>query len=124
MVVILIVEDDASIRELVELILEDGGYETLSASDVEEATLFLTSFRPIDAVFTDIHLKSAAFGGCEVAKVALACRPGLPIMYTTAQAISKNLREMLPKDVSVLTLFDVGRSWVFEGLPGSASQAL
>ena len=102
MAVILIVEDDRSIRELVELILEDGGYETLSASDVEEATRYLSSRRPIDALFTDIHLKAAALGGCEVARIATECRPGLPIMYTTAKFGYEKLKALLPKDARFL----------------------
>jgi CheY-like chemotaxis protein len=98
MAVILIVEDDASIRELVELILQDGGYETLSASDVEEAARLLCSRQPIHAVFTDIHLKSALLGGCEVAKLAAACRPGMPILYTTAESEPERLKAQFPKD--------------------------
>jgi len=97
MTVILIVEDDPSIRELVELILQDGGYETISASDVEEATQLLCSRRRIDAVFTDIRLKSALFGGCEVAKLAETCRPGVPILYTTGEPAPELLKARFPE---------------------------
>jgi len=102
MAVILIVEDDASIRELVELVLQDSGYETLSASDVEEATRLLCSRRTIDAMFTDINLKSAVFGGCDVAKLAITFRPGMPILYTTAMSTGEKLRAQFPKDARFL----------------------
>jgi len=102
MTVILIVEDDQSIRELVELILQDGGYETISASDVAEAAQLLCSRQPIDAVFTDIHLKSALLGGCEVARLAEACRPGMPILYTTGEPGPEKLKAQFPKDSHLL----------------------
>ena len=37
MAVILVVEDDALIRMIAEMMIEDWGHETLSASDVDEA---------------------------------------------------------------------------------------
>lgn len=102
MAVILIVEDDTSIRELVELILQDDGYETLSASDVEEATQLLCSRQPIDVLFTDIRLKSALLGGCEVAKLAAAFRPGMPVLYTTEKLTGDGLKAQFPKDTHFL----------------------
>ena len=59
MAVILIVEDDAFIRETAELIIGDAGHQILSASDVAEALLILRSPQHVDALFTDIYLKKA-----------------------------------------------------------------
>jgi CheY-like chemotaxis protein len=90
--VILVVEDETSIRELVELILQDDGYDTLSASDVGEAMLLIGSTRQIDAMFTDIHLKAAVLGGCELAERAIEIRPNLIVLYTTATSVSKTMK--------------------------------
>ncbi len=59
MAVILIVEDEVFIHEVAKLTLEDLGHTTFSASDVDEALLVLRSTQHIDALFTDIRLKSA-----------------------------------------------------------------
>ena len=57
MAVILIVEDDVFTREIAEIIIQDWGHHTLSASDVDEALTLLRSPQHIDALFTDIYLK-------------------------------------------------------------------
>ena len=54
MAIILIVEDDSFIRETAEMMIQDLGYHTLSASDINEALLLLRSPQHIDALFTDI----------------------------------------------------------------------
>src|SRR5450759_1664432 len=54
MAIILIVEDDSFIRETAEMMIQDLGYHTLSASDIDEALLLLRSPQHIDALFTDI----------------------------------------------------------------------
>jgi len=41
MAVILIVEDEVFIREMAEMMIQDSGHHTLSASDVDEALSFL-----------------------------------------------------------------------------------
>jgi DNA-binding NtrC family response regulator len=97
MAVILIVEDDPSIRELVEMILQDNGYQTLSAGDVEQATRLLCSRQPIDMVFTDVQLKAALTGGCAVANLAVACRPDMPILYTTGETTLNKMKAQFPK---------------------------
>ena len=56
MAIILIVEDDMFIHALAEVMIQDWGHETLSASDVDEALVFLRSPQHIDALFTDIYL--------------------------------------------------------------------
>jgi CheY-like chemotaxis protein len=92
MAIILIVEDDALIRELTEMTLQDWGYDTLSASDVEEALLLLRSAQPIDALFTDLYLKTAVLGGCELADQAVGMRPELRVLYTTGNYVTDTTR--------------------------------
>ncbi len=94
MPVILIVEDDAFIRVIAEMMIEDWGYETLSASDVDEAMTLLRSPRKIDALFTDIYLKKAVLGGCELAQQAIKLRPFLRVLYTTGNFVNDKMKSL------------------------------
>lgn len=51
MAVILIIEDDAFIRQIAEMALQDWGYQTLAADGVEKALAFLNSDQIIDVLF-------------------------------------------------------------------------
>jgi CheY-like chemotaxis protein len=88
MAVILIVEDDVFIREIAKLMIEDWGHNTLSASDIDEALSLLRSPQHVDALFTDICLKTAVLGGCELAHQAIKLRPKLRVLYTTGNSIT------------------------------------
>ena len=92
--VILIVEDDVFIREMAEGMISDGGHEVLSASDVDEALVHLRSLAPIDALFTDIYLKTAVVGGCDLAREAVRIRPELRVLYTTGNSINEKLKAL------------------------------
>ena len=92
MAVILIVEDDVFIRQIAELMIEDWGHQQLSASDVDEALSFLRSSQHIDALFTDIHLKKALIGGCELAHEAIKLRPKLRVLYATGNSITDKMK--------------------------------
>jgi CheY-like chemotaxis protein len=94
MAVILIVEDDVLIREIAELMVQDFGYDTLVASDVEEALKYLRSSKQIDALFTDIYLKKLVLGGCELGIEAVKLRPGLRVLYTTGNVITTEMTGM------------------------------
>jgi CheY-like chemotaxis protein len=95
MAVILIVEDDVFIREVAEMMIEGWGHQTLTASDVDEALAILRSPQHIDALFTDIYLKTAVLGGCEVAIQAIALRPELRVLYTTGNTITDKMKALL-----------------------------
>jgi CheY-like chemotaxis protein len=71
MAVILIVEDEIFIRETAVMMLEDLGHQVLSAGDMDEALVLLRSPQHIDALFTDIYLKAAVHGGCDLARQAI-----------------------------------------------------
>jgi len=91
---ILIVEDDGFIRELAEITIQDWGYDTLSASDAAEALLFLRSPQVIDALFTDIYLKTTVHGGCELAQQAIELRPRLRVLYTTGNSVTDKIKSL------------------------------
>jgi DNA-binding NtrC family response regulator len=95
MAVILIVEDDVFIREIAEMMIQDWGHQTLVASDVDEALVLLCSPQPIDALFTDIYLKAAVHGGCDLAQQAVALRPNLRVLYTTGNSITEKMKALL-----------------------------
>ena len=94
MAVILIVEDDVFIREIAEMMIQDWGHHTLSASDVDDALSLLRSPQQIDALFTDIYLNTAVFGGCELAHQAVKLRPNLRVLYTTGNTVTDKLRAL------------------------------
>jgi DNA-binding NtrC family response regulator len=102
MAVILIVEDDVFIREIAEMMIQDWGYQTLSASDVDEALAILRSPQPIDALFTDIYLKSAVLGGCDLALQAIALRPNLRVLYTTGNTVTEKMKALLAEGTHFL----------------------
>ena len=94
MAAILIVEDEIFTREIAEMMIQDWGHQTLSASDVDEALLLLRSPRHIDALFTDIYLKSAIHGGCDLAREAMKLRPELRILYTTGNCVTAAMKAL------------------------------
>jgi CheY-like chemotaxis protein len=94
MSVILVVEDDVFIREIAEMMIQDWGHRTLSASDVDEALSLLRSPQHIDALFTDIYLKTAVLGGCELARQAIALRPKLRVLYTTGNSVTDKMKAL------------------------------
>jgi CheY-like chemotaxis protein len=91
MAVVLIVEDELFTRELAGMYIGDWGHTALYASDVEEAIFLLRTDQPIDALFTDIYLKTAVFGGCDLAQQAKILRPSLRVLYTTGNAATVQL---------------------------------
>jgi CheY-like chemotaxis protein len=92
MAAILIVEDEAFTRELAGMYIEDWGHSTLFADCVQSALVLLQSEKPIDALFTDIYLKAEVFGGCDLAREAVALRPDLRVLYTTGNAATTQLK--------------------------------
>ena len=94
MAVILVVEDDVFIREIAEMMIQEWGHQILSACDVEEALTQLRTPQRIDALFTDIYLKSAMFGGCDLANEAIKLRPNLRVLYTTGNFVTEKMKEL------------------------------
>ena len=88
MAVILLVEDDVFIRELAEEIIQEFGHQTHSASDMDEALLFLRSGQHVDALIADIRLGTDSLGGLELARQAITLRPQLRVLYTSGSSIN------------------------------------
>ena len=99
---ILVVEDEVFTREVAELMLHDWGHDTLSASDVDEALIHLRSARRIDALFTDIYLKTRVLGGCELAYQAIELWPKLRVLYTSGNSTSEKMQALFVRDAQFL----------------------
>jgi DNA-binding NtrC family response regulator len=78
---ILIVEDEAKMRRLLELELGEAGYETLSAADAE-AGLDILRKEQVQLVLTD--LKLPGMGGLEFLQAAKRVYSTLPVVVMTA----------------------------------------
>jgi two-component system nitrogen regulation response regulator NtrX len=76
---ILIVDDEADIRELVSGILEDEGHQTRTAGSSEEALAAVEARRP-HLVFLDIWLQGSRLDGLQVLELLRVQNPELPIV--------------------------------------------
>ncbi len=76
---ILIVDDEADIRELVAGILSDEGMNTRTAGDSEEALREISARRP-SLLVLDIWLKGSKLDGLEVLDVVRRDHPSLPVI--------------------------------------------
>ncbi|MBT4933741.1 MAG: sigma-54-dependent Fis family transcriptional regulator [Rhodospirillaceae bacterium] len=76
---IMIVDDEADIRELTAGILEDEGYLTRKAASSDEALAAIATRRP-SLVLLDIWLQGSALDGIEILSHIQAEYPGLPVV--------------------------------------------
>jgi signal transduction histidine kinase len=79
---ILIVEDDALVREYVVAQISRLGYDTLAASNGAEALAIIDGPERIDLLFTDV-IMPGSMNGRQLAIEAQKRRPGLKVLFTS-----------------------------------------
>jgi CheY-like chemotaxis protein len=79
---ILIVEDDALVREYVVTQISRLGYDTLAANSAAEALAIINGPERIDLLFTDV-IMPGGMNGRQLAIEAQTRRPRLKILYTS-----------------------------------------
>ena len=101
---ILIVDDEADIRELVAGILQDEGHDTRTARDSDEALSAVVARRP-NLVFLDIWLKGSRLDGLQLLDSLKQQHPELPIVMisghgnteTAVSAIKRGAYDLIQK---------------------------
>ena len=80
--IILVVDDDASVREMISRVLVEEGYRVLSAANGRDA-LSLVVERTIHLVLLDLNLPGQ--GGWDIFEVLKNNNPALPVIIITAR---------------------------------------
>jgi two-component system nitrogen regulation response regulator NtrX len=101
---ILIVDDEADIRELISEILQDEGYETRLAANSDETLLAIEDRRP-SLVILDIWLQGSRLDGLEVLDRIQKMHPDIPVIIisghgnieTAVTAIKRGAYEFIEK---------------------------
>ena len=78
---ILLVEDNAEVRDYAKGVLIYLGYSVMEAADAEEALRLIADDAPIDLLFTDVVLPDS--NGRALAEHVKEKHPSLPVLYTT-----------------------------------------
>jgi signal transduction histidine kinase/CHASE3 domain sensor protein/CheY-like chemotaxis protein len=79
---ILVVEDDALVRNFVAEQLTGLGYQTVAAADGPAALAIIDNGQPFDLLFTDVILPGGMTGRQLADEVAIR-RPGMKVLYTS-----------------------------------------
>ncbi|MFO7892845.1 MAG: response regulator [Longimicrobiales bacterium] len=91
---VLVVEDEAPVRELVAKHLEKLGYVVTRASDAEQVLLRMSRDRePFDVVLSDIHLPGLS--GVELLRLLLTHSPLRPVIMITGDSDESLARKAL-----------------------------
>jgi CheY-like chemotaxis protein len=78
---ILLVEDDADVRDYTALVLEDAGYAVRVACHADEAETVLATGEPFDLLITDIVMPGR--NGVMLAQLLNRTRPDVKVLFTT-----------------------------------------
>jgi DNA-binding NtrC family response regulator len=92
---VLIIEDEARMRRLLELVLKEEGYELLLASSGEEGVKTLNDTPGIDLVLSDLQL--GRMSGLEVLESAKRTLPDVPVIIITGYGTVKSAVEAMRK---------------------------
>jgi CheY-like chemotaxis protein len=82
---ILVIDDEAALRDILADVLEENGYNVLTAPDGPAGMEILLSDQSIELLITDVRLPKG-MNGREVATAARIRRPGLKILFITGFA--------------------------------------
>ncbi len=96
---ILIVDDDESVRELIEFIVKKEGFRTEKASDGEEALTKAKSVNP-DLILLDLMLPK--YGGFEILRELQSDETGsIPIVIITGRYTDRSTSDMIKQEPNV-----------------------
>jgi PAS domain S-box-containing protein len=84
---ILVVEDDALVRNFATAQLQSLGYKTVAAADSRAALALLENGQSLDLLFTDV-IMPGGLNGRELAEEVVKRRPGVKVLYTSGYADS------------------------------------
>jgi CheY-like chemotaxis protein len=79
---VLVVDDDASVRAVGADILADAGFAVLEACNADEALRILAAHPDINVVFSDVEMPGALDGLALASRVSELC-PGIGIVLTS-----------------------------------------
>jgi CheY-like chemotaxis protein len=82
---VLIVDDEATVRMLVNEVLAENSYRVLEAGDGASAMKILESPQRVDLLVTDVGLPGN-MNGRQIADAARAIRPNLKVLFITGYA--------------------------------------
>jgi len=74
--------------------VQNAGYKTLTAATRTEAQSIVQSDAQIDLLFTDLGLGDQPEAGLELGRSSAEARPALPILYTSARALTDGMRSL------------------------------
>lgn len=114
---ILLVEDEAFLRELVMEGLQDAGFSVVEASDGTSGVQALQSDQRIDVLLSDIKLPD--IDGYQVAEAARTLRPGMKVILMTGYAPSP-----LPPSLQSVVYRVLQKPFSLETLPDMVNAAL
>jgi CheY-like chemotaxis protein len=83
--VVLVIDDEPTIRMLIAEVLEEQGYSTIEASDGPSGMRVLQSPARIDLLITDVGLPNG-MNGRQVADAARELRPDMKVLFITGYA--------------------------------------
>lgn len=100
---VLIVDDDDSVREALQKVLREVGYEVALASDAREVVEQLEK-EPIDLLLLDLNLPDQSC--CEILEHLATYHPFVPIIVTDqpSQGLAADVAVVLEKPIEVTTL--------------------
>jgi PAS domain S-box-containing protein len=91
---ILVVEDEAAVRNTLRRQLETAGHRVIVADGGEEALRLVSSGEAIDVVLTDVVL-GGAMDGIDLANAARRARPDLPVVFISGYTAVTEAQERI-----------------------------
>jgi PAS domain S-box-containing protein len=82
---VLVVEDNSSVREVAAAMIEEMGFETITATNGHEGLQMIDDQRDIDLVLSDV-IMAGGMNGPELAAKAIKIRPELKILFMSGYA--------------------------------------
>ena len=116
---VLVVEDDAPIRELIALVLADAGFDVVPARDDTEALAALRRRVP-DLMVIDMHLAGSAPVDAVLSRLRAGLQGELPVLAISgsreqARAAALGAYAFLPKPFDVDELVQLARKGLLAG---------
>jgi PAS domain S-box-containing protein len=100
--IILVVEDDVTVRSIISDALKDLGYNVVLAADARPAITLLQSDQPIDLLISDVVLPHV--NGRKLAEMARVLRPNLKVLFVSGYAEDATIRgDFLDLGMDMLT---------------------